>query len=648
MTLQRAYSLIQIKSVNEEKREITGIASTPTPDRYSDILEPEGAQFTLPTPFLWQHRHSKPIGQVSEATVTAGGIFVRAGLVIPTPDMPQEMVDRLNEAWSSIKTGLVGGLSVGFNPIEWAWLDNGGIHYLKWEMIELSAVTVAANSECTIQTIKSLDQKILAASGQRKPVVKSSLPAGVAAPKQTIIKGNSMDIAEQIKSFEAKRAALDAGLSTIMEKAAGEGRTLDASEEEQYEQQSSEVAAVDAHLKRLYEMEARQAKSAKPVISAGAGTVTIVDNARAPGIIHVEKKLEPGIGFARFAKCMAVARGSRSDALDLAKTYYHDDAKLQHVIKAAVPGATTGNASWAGTLHEYQEYASDFIDFLRPKTILGKFGKDGIPSLNEVPFNIKVPMETAVGSASWVGEGKGAPLTQFGYGYASLPWAKVVALTVMSSEMMSFSSPSVDKLVRNSMANTIIERLDTDFIDPTKAEVSSTSPGSITHGITAIASSGDPTTDGKAALKSLVDSDLQPTGAVWIMSASNALELSTRTNALGQKEFPDMTMIGGKFLGLPAIVTQYAGSLLVLLDAPNIYIADDGEITIDASREASLEMSDAPAQSSGSGTGAQMVSMYQTDSTALRAMRWVYWKRRRTAAVAYITGANYSTATPST
>ena len=36
----RAYSLMQVKAVNEDSREITGIASTPEPDRYGDIVDP--------------------------------------------------------------------------------------------------------------------------------------------------------------------------------------------------------------------------------------------------------------------------------------------------------------------------------------------------------------------------------------------------------------------------------------------------------------------------------------------------------------------------------------------------------------------------------------------------------------------------------
>ncbi|EIY8188487.1 peptidase U35, partial [Escherichia coli] len=39
-------------------------------------------------------------------------------------------------------------------------------------LMEVSAVTVPANAECTIRTIKSYDRPFSAASGNRKPVVK--------------------------------------------------------------------------------------------------------------------------------------------------------------------------------------------------------------------------------------------------------------------------------------------------------------------------------------------------------------------------------------------------------------------------------------------------------------------------------------------
>ena len=43
----RAFSLLEIKRVDEDARQITGIATTPTADRMNDVVEPMGAQFTL-------------------------------------------------------------------------------------------------------------------------------------------------------------------------------------------------------------------------------------------------------------------------------------------------------------------------------------------------------------------------------------------------------------------------------------------------------------------------------------------------------------------------------------------------------------------------------------------------------------------------
>ena len=638
MTLKRACTLMTVKSVNEDERIITGIASTPSPDRDGDIMEPEGAKFRSDTPFLWQHDRSQPIGTCTPKMVKEG-LQITAKLVKPTPDMPSQLIARLDEAWASIKAGLVRGLSIGFRPIEYSFLDEGGIRFLSWDLLEVSAVTIPANAECSIQTVKSFNRQFLAASGNEKPVVKTSKTAGATAPKTK--KGNiSMNIAEQIKSFEAKRAALAASLDEVMSKAAEEGRTLDAEEEESYDNTSAEIKSVDAHLKRLRDMESNLASTAKPVSKAAGGEFTTVKT-NAPGIIRVEQNLEKGIAFARFAKALAAANGSRSEALEIARKQYPDDAKLHHVLKAAVGAGTTTDPQWAGALVEYQEYANDFVEFLRPQTIIGRFGQGGIPALRQVPFNIRIPAQTSGGSASWVGQGKAKPLTKFDFESITFSFAKVAAIAVLTDELIRFSNPAADALVRNALAEAVIARLDTDFISPSKAEVANVSPASITNGITAVPSTGNPDDDAAAAFGVFVAANLQPNGAVWLMSSTTALALSMRKNALGQKEYPEMTLLGGTFQGLPVIVSQYVGNQLVLVNAPDIYLADDGGVAVDMSREASLEMESDPAGDSITPTGTELVSMFQTNSVAIRAERWINWKRRRTAAVAVISGVNY-------
>ncbi|KGT86258.1 phage capsid protein [Erwinia typographi] len=639
MKQQHAVSLLKVKAVNEETREITGIATTPTPDRYGDIMVPEGAEFQLPIPLLWQHDHQSPIGEVTSAKVTPEGIEIKAKLA--KADTPSQLAARLEEAWQSIRLGLVKGLSIGFLPIEYAYIDEGGIRFTRWEWYELSVVTVPANAEGTIQVVKSIDEKLRAASGHEQPESNPKNTAGATAKKITPIKGTKMNIAEQIKSFETKRATLDAEREAVMAKSFEEGRTLDAEEEEKYDEVSAEIKSVDAHLARLRELESTKAATAQPVNKAANGTVINTTEKGAPAVIHVEKPLEKGIAFARFTKSLAAANGSRSEALEIAKRQYPRDAKLHHVLKSAVGAGTTTDPQWAGSLVEYQEYAEDFIEFLRPKTIVGQFGQGNIPQLRKVPFNIRIHAQTSGGSASWVGQGKAKPLTRFDFESVTFGFSKVATIAVITDELIRFSNPAADAMVRDQLAEAVIARLDIDFVNPAKAAVPDVSPASITNGATQIPSSGDPDTDSSNAFQVFIDAELQPTGGVWLMSSTTALALSKRKNALGQKEYPDMTMFGGVFEGLPAIVSQYVGNLLVLVNAPDIYLADDGGVAVDMSREASLEMESEPSGDSITPTPTEMVSMFQTNSVAIRAERWINWKRRRTAAVAVITGVNY-------
>lgn len=165
--MNRAYSLLTIKAANEDERIIEGVATTPEVDRAGDIVEPEGAEFTLPIPLLWQHNSEQPIGHVTRAKVTKDGIEISAKLA--RIEEPGTLKDRLDEAWQSIKAGLVRGLSIGFKSLESARIEGSfGVRFIRWMWLELSAVTIPANSEATIQTVKSIDAKLLAASGQKQ------------------------------------------------------------------------------------------------------------------------------------------------------------------------------------------------------------------------------------------------------------------------------------------------------------------------------------------------------------------------------------------------------------------------------------------------------------------------------------------------
>ena len=54
--MNRAYSILAVKAVENDKRTLSGMATTPTPDRVGDIVDPLGVKFTNPVPLLWQER----------------------------------------------------------------------------------------------------------------------------------------------------------------------------------------------------------------------------------------------------------------------------------------------------------------------------------------------------------------------------------------------------------------------------------------------------------------------------------------------------------------------------------------------------------------------------------------------------------------
>jgi HK97 family phage prohead protease len=152
--MKRAYGLLEMKNFDDEKRLVEGMATTPSPDRYGDIVEPKGAVFKLPIPLLWQHMSSLPVGEVYAAKATAEGIEVKARVFKATES--ESLIKRLDEVWESLKLKLVKGFSIGFTPLESAQIkDTYSYRFLEWEWLELSLVTIPANAEATISAVKS-------------------------------------------------------------------------------------------------------------------------------------------------------------------------------------------------------------------------------------------------------------------------------------------------------------------------------------------------------------------------------------------------------------------------------------------------------------------------------------------------------------
>jgi HK97 family phage major capsid protein/HK97 family phage prohead protease len=626
--LDRAYALLTVKALDAERRTITGIASTPEPDRMGDVIEPLGITYKNPLPLLLHHDTHKPVGTVTFTTPTAEGLAFEATL--PAVDAPGALRDRIDEAWQSIKAGLLAGVSIGFRPLKAATKTATGLRFPTTEILELSLVTVPANAGATIHTIKSLD---LAAPGRHPSRDRDPLPI-VRVTKDARAMDHKKTLAERITDYEHTRAAKVARLEAIQDTAID--RTKSEAEREEFDTLKAEIKSIDTELGDLRDMERLALTRAVPVTA----TTTAEATAQRGGVpmVQVTSPLPKGTAFIRYCQALAVGRGSRLEALDYAKRWHDSTPEVELVLKAAVAAGTTTDATWAGPLAPITPLTTDFLALLRPQTILGK-----VDTFFRVPFNVSVASQTGGGTYQWVGQGAPKPVGSLQFGTITLAITKAAGIIVITEELARTSTPSAEEVIRRDMIAGIAAFLDTSFIDPTKAPVANVSPGSVTNGVTPITTAGTSPANARTdiqALAAAMTAALIPTaGAVLILSETNALALMNALNPLGQPLFPAMEGPDMRIMGYKAIASQSAGTTVALVQPSAILYADDGGVTIDVSREASLQMDtvlDNPPVATS-----LMQSLWQMNLVGLRAERFINWKKARAGVVQY-TVASYT------
>jgi hypothetical protein len=183
----------------------------------------------------------------------------------------------------------------------------------------------------------------------------------------------------------------------------------------------------------------------------------------------------------------------------------------------------------------------------------------------------------------------------------------------------------------------IAQFLDQQFIDPAVAAVAGVNPASITNGAPTAAATANPLADIMGLINHFASNNISVDGLAFILSAANALSLSFRSNLDGSPQYPGLTINGGTYKGLNFIVSNAVGTNIVALQPQLILYADEGGVSIDASREASLQMDSAPMSPADATT--VYVSLWQNNCVGLRAERFINWQKASANAVKYLTAA---------
>lgn len=149
--------VLEIKSL-KDSGEFEGYGSTfgGDPDAYGDVIA-EGAysdslaahkaKGTMPKLF-WQHNADEPIGKWTDAIEDDHGLLMRGKLNMD--------VQRGREAYALLKAGDIDGLSIGYRIKEYSVDTDTGIWTLeKLDLIEVSIVSVGANENAVVQSVKA-------------------------------------------------------------------------------------------------------------------------------------------------------------------------------------------------------------------------------------------------------------------------------------------------------------------------------------------------------------------------------------------------------------------------------------------------------------------------------------------------------------
>lgn len=424
----------------------------------------------------------------------------------------------------------------------------------------------------------------------------------------------------------------------IMKKAAEEGVTPDDGEEDEIAVLEAEIERLKTHLVRVEgfiddaktaltdatpvagdseEEAAESAKGAANPAAAAKNVTTVKPN-------HAKK----GIGFAQLIKAKAHAvlqqkKGNYISPLDIAKSQGMDPRVIQALEKAVVLDTTN-----SGALIIENQLAGEFVELLRAETIVDKLAS----MMRIAPFNTTIPGMGTGSVAAWVGEGKPKPATNPTFETVDIKHHKLAGIVVRTDDLLKLSTPSTDQMLLNDLVEASAQLIDTTFMDDEPQ--TSTRPAGVLNGATKVIATGKTSAAYDADLAALNDSfisnNLSLTGAHYIMSATRASAMGRLRDALGNPYYRGMANgPGEKTLdGLPVIESENAGEVIALVKPSELYLADDAEVDVAFSDQATINM--------GTETEQVLVNLWQKNMTAIRAERHITWAKRRIAAAAYI------------
>jgi HK97 family phage major capsid protein len=400
--------------------------------------------------------------------------------------------------------------------------------------------------------------------------------------------------------------------------AAGEN-DLSEAEQKSFDDARAEVDALDLRIKRVEEVEALKAKSAVP--AAAPVEAKAYAAPRAPK--------EKGTDFARIVRCLAASKGNVRDAAYVAEqTFGPEGADIAKAL-----GAATGSA---GGFLVPENYSSEIIELLRNRAIVRQAGAMVMPLVNG---NLSIPKLTAGSTASYIGENSNVSTSQPTMGQIRLTARTLAALVPVSNQLIRYSSPQADSVVRDDLVAGMAVTEDAAFLRDQGI-------GAAPKGIRYWANSGNVfasagtsaaniETDFKGAINKLESNNVRMIRPVWFLSPRTKNALWTLRDASGNLIFPEIR--DGNLWGYPVFVSNSVPSNLGSGSDSEIYLVDMADAVIAEDQGIVIDVSDTAAYHDGS----NVIAAFSQDQTVVRAIMRHDFAMRHDYSAAVVTGVGY-------
>ncbi|MGR9399311.1 phage major capsid protein [Rhizobium leguminosarum] len=273
-------------------------------------------------------------------------------------------------------------------------------------------------------------------------------------------------------------------------------------------------------------------------------------------------------------------------------------APAQRILKAAVGAATLSDPEWASGLADMQAASSVFLQQLGGRSAFGSLLDQAI--LTRAPLRSRVGAFSEGVVADVTGEGQASPVGRLTLNGDALAAQRADAVVVLSREVIENSSAAAQAFLSRQLRRAVAKALDVGFFDR-------------------LVTSSTPTfaaTDNHAAdLKQMLDQVNTGEGRLcWIAAPDVANSICLLNDPRGSASPEGLS----EFLGLPfAVSPGLAAGTLVLLDGDRV-LADIESLGVDVARHAALQMDNAPTNNSATPSATPVVSLWQTNSVALK------------------------------